>query len=59
LIWKYLEITYSSYFLLILGSILVVIVLFMPNGIMGVVQKLKATKLMGRKELAKAPKKPP
>ena len=59
LLSEYLRVTYSEYFLIILGLILVAIVMFMPNGIMGVVEKLKATKLMGRKELAKAPKMPP
>jgi len=59
LLWDYLQITFSYYFQIILGSILVVIVLFMPNGIVGMVQKLKATRLIGRKEPAKAPKMPP
>ena len=59
LISEYLRVTFTSYFLIILGLILIVIVLFMPNGIMGMVEKLKATKLMGRKELAKAPEMPP
>lgn len=65
LISEYLSIYGGIYFLIILGSILVVIVLFMPNGILGVVQKLKAklmgikirTKILALKEkLAKAPK---
>jgi len=59
LLSEYLRVTFSQYFLIILGLILVAIVLFMPNGIIGVVEKLKATKLMGRKELVKAPEKPP
>jgi branched-chain amino acid transport system permease protein len=58
LLWDYLQVTFAYYFLIILGAILIAIVLFMPNGIMGMVQKLKA-RLMGRKELAKAPKMPP
>jgi len=56
---EYLRTTFSSYFPIIYGSILIVIVVLMPNGIMGMVEKLKATKLIGRKELAKAPKMPP
>ena len=67
LINEYLRVTFTSYFPIIYGSILIIIVLFMPNGIMGMVEKLKATKLMarasaklmGRKDLAKAPKMPP
>jgi branched-chain amino acid transport system permease protein len=59
LLYEYLRVTFSYYFLIILGSILVAVVLFMPNGIMGIVGKLKATKLTWRKELAKAPKRPP
>jgi branched-chain amino acid transport system permease protein len=64
LIYEYLRIYGSIFFLIILGSVLVFIVLFMPNGILGVVQKLNA-KLMGIKRLAwikkltKAPKTPP
>jgi len=59
LLSEYLRVTFSFYFPIIYGSILIIIVLFMPNGIMGMVEKLKATKLMGRKELAKAPEMPP
>jgi branched-chain amino acid transport system permease protein len=58
LLQEYLRVTLSYYFLIFLGLILMVIVLFMPNGIMGVAQNLKA-RLMGRKELVKAPKMPP
>jgi branched-chain amino acid transport system permease protein len=58
LVSEYLRVSFTYYFLIILGSILIVIVLFMPNGIMGMVQKLKP-RFMGRKELTKAPKKPP
>jgi branched-chain amino acid transport system permease protein len=58
LIWSYLQAAFTTYFLIILGSILIVIVLFMPNGIMGIVEKLRS-RLMGRKELTKAPKMPP
>jgi branched-chain amino acid transport system permease protein len=64
LIYEYLRIYGGIYFLIILGSILVVIVMFMPNGIMGVAQQLK-TKLTGiklqagTKKPAKAPEMPP
>lgn len=54
----YLSVTFTAYFQIILGAVLIVIVMFMPNGIMEIVQKLKA-RLMGRKKLAKAPKMPP
>lgn len=59
LLSEYLRVTYPQYFLIILGLILVAIVMFMPNGIMGMVERLKATKLMGGKGPAKAPKMPP
>jgi branched-chain amino acid transport system permease protein len=58
LLWDYLQVTITQLFLIILGLILIVIILFMPNGIMGVLQQLKA-RFMGRKKLAKAPKMPP
>jgi branched-chain amino acid transport system permease protein len=58
LIWEYLQVAFPYYFLIILGSVLILIVMFMPNGIMGIAQKLKL-RLMGRKEPAKAPKTPP
>jgi branched-chain amino acid transport system permease protein len=58
LVSEYLQVAFPYYFLIILGAVLIVIVLFMPNGIMGVVQNLKA-RLMRRKEQAKAPKMPP
>lgn len=58
LLWEYLRKTFTFYFLIILGAVLIVIVLFMPNGIMGLAQKLK-TRLMGRQVLVKAPKMPP
>ncbi|MGB9853294.1 MAG: branched-chain amino acid ABC transporter permease [Candidatus Bathyarchaeales archaeon] len=59
LLSHYLGVAYTQYFKIILGVILLAIVIFMPNGMMGVVEKLKTTKLVGRKGLAKAPKMPP
>ncbi|MEM1566662.1 MAG: branched-chain amino acid ABC transporter permease [Candidatus Bathyarchaeia archaeon] len=57
---EYIRMNYSQYYLTIYGSLLVVIILFMPSGITGIVGKLKATKLTWRKKLAiKAPKMPP
>ena len=58
LVSEYIRVSFASYFPIIYGSVLIIIVLFMPNGIMGMVEKLKATKLMRRKEPAKAPKMP-
>jgi branched-chain amino acid transport system permease protein len=58
LLSEYLRVTFTYYFLIFEGVVVIVIVLFMPNGIMGVLQGLRG-RLMGRKELAKAPKKPP
>jgi branched-chain amino acid transport system permease protein len=58
LLWKFLSTAFAYYFLIVLGLILITIVLFMPNGIMGMVEKLKA-RLRGRKEPAKAPEMPP
>lgn len=49
LLREYLQVTSPHFFLIILGVILIAIVLFMPNGIMGLVGKLKAKKLTGRK----------
>lgn len=53
----------SHYFLIILGLILIAIVLLMPNGIMGtverMVEKMKTTKLFESKKAAKAPEIPP
>jgi branched-chain amino acid transport system permease protein len=59
LLSHYLGVAYAQYFKIILGVILLAIVVFMPNGIIGVVERLKATKLLGKKELAKVPKMPP
>ena len=58
LLSEYLRVTLSHYFLIILGLILIAIVMFMPDGIMGIVEKIKTTKLF-RIEKAKAPEKPP
>lgn len=55
---RYLLRTFTGYSNLIYGAILLIIVLFMPNGIMGVVRKLKATKPIWRKKAIKAPKMP-
>jgi branched-chain amino acid transport system permease protein len=57
----YLSVTLGSYFLIILGLILIIIVVLMPNGIMGMVEKAK-TKLSSwikNEEKAKAPEMPP
>ncbi|MEM2103729.1 MAG: branched-chain amino acid ABC transporter permease [Candidatus Bathyarchaeia archaeon] len=59
LLSHYLGVAYAQYFQIILGLILVAIVLFMPNGIMGMVTRLKSAKSFRRKELAKVPKKLP
>ena len=58
LLSEYLRVTLTHYFLIILGLILIAIVIFMPDGIMGIVEKIKTTKLLGS-EKAKAPEKPP
>lgn len=58
LLSEYLRVTLTHYFLIILGLILIAIVIFMPDGIMGIVEKIKTTKLF-RSEKAKAPEKPP
>ena len=58
LLSEYLRVTLPHYFLITLGLILIAIVMFMPNGIMGIVEKIKTTKLF-RIENAKAPEKPP
>ena len=58
LINEYLRVTFASYFPIIYGSILIIIVLFMPNGIMGVIEKVKSTKLFGRIKSAKGLKTP-
>ena len=59
LLSEYLRVTLSHYFLIILGLILVAIVMFMPNGIIGVIEKLRAMiKLGSKKELVKVPKTP-
>lgn len=59
LLSHYLGVTYAQYFKIILGVILLAIVIFMPDGIMGMVEKLKAEKFSLGKESAKAPKMPP
>jgi branched-chain amino acid transport system permease protein len=58
LLSEYLRVILPHYFLIILGLILIAIVMFMPDGIMGIVEKMKTTKLFGSKR-AKAPEKPP
>ena len=58
LLSEYLRVTLAHYFLIILGLILIAIVILMPNGIMGMIEKIK-TKLFGSKRAAKAPEKPP
>jgi len=50
LLSAYLSVTLTHYFLIILGLILVVIVMLMPDGIMGMVEKIKTTKLFGSKK---------
>jgi branched-chain amino acid transport system permease protein len=59
LLWDYLSVTFTHYFLIILGLILIAVVILMPNGIMGMVKKIRAGKLFGSKTVAKAPEKPP
>jgi hypothetical protein len=53
-------VTLGRYFLLILGLILIIIVLLMPDGIMGMVEKAR-TRLSAwiNEDKAKAPEKPP
>lgn len=58
LLSEYLRVTLTHYFLITLGLILIAIVMFMPDGIMGIVEKIKTTKLF-KIEKAKAPEKPP
>jgi branched-chain amino acid transport system permease protein len=58
LLSEYLRVTLSHYFLIILGLILIAIVIFMPDGIMGMVEKIKTTKFF-RSKRAKAPERPP
>jgi branched-chain amino acid transport system permease protein len=58
LLSEYLRVTLSHYFLISLGLILIAIVILMPNGIMGIIEKIKTTKLFGSKR-AKAPEMPP
>jgi len=58
LLSEYLRVTLTHYFLITLGLILIAIVMFMPDGIMGIVEKIKTTKLF-RIEKAKVPEKPP
>lgn len=62
LLWDYLSVTLSHYFLIILGLILIAIVIFLPNGIMSIqpkkikmklqrlAEKIKTTKLFGSKK---------
>lgn len=55
----YLGVAYTQYFKIILGVILLAIVIFMPNGIMGIVGRLKLARLFNGKRLAKDLKMPP
>jgi branched-chain amino acid transport system permease protein len=54
-----LSVTLTYYFMIILGLILIAIVILMPDGIMGMVEKIKTTKVFGSKKSTKAPEKPP
>ncbi|MEM2816447.1 MAG: branched-chain amino acid ABC transporter permease [Candidatus Bathyarchaeia archaeon] len=56
LLSHYLGVAYAQYFKIILGIILLAIVIFMPNGIMGMFERLKTTKFRMGKALAKDPK---
>ena len=47
LLSEYLGVTFTEHFLIILGLILVAIVIFMPNGIIGVIEKLRAMGIAG------------
>lgn len=58
LLSEYLRVNFPHFFLIILGVILIAIVMFMPDGIMGIVEKIKTKKLF-RIEKAKAPERPP
>ncbi len=58
LISEYVRVSFAGYFPIIYGSILIIIVLFMPNGMMGVVEKVKSTKLFARIKSAKGLKTP-
>jgi branched-chain amino acid transport system permease protein len=59
LLSEYLRVTLTHYFLIILGVVLIAIVILMPDGIMGIVEKIKTTKLLRGKRVAKAPEMPP
>lgn len=50
LLSEYLRITYPHIFLIILGVVFVAIVLFMPNGIMGLAEKLRSTQSSKEKQ---------
>jgi len=50
LIEDVLSVTLVHYFLIILGLLLIVIVMLMPDGIMGMVEKIRTTKVFGSKK---------
>lgn len=58
LIREYLWVQYTDYFKIIIGVILIIVMLFMPNGIMGIVGKVKSTKLFERIKSVKVLKTP-
>jgi len=47
---EYLAVTLARYFLIILGLVVIVVVLLMPDGIMGIVEKMKTTGLFGTRK---------
>jgi branched-chain amino acid transport system permease protein len=58
LIGEYLRVQYALYFKLVIGFILIIIILFLPNGIMGLIGRVKSTKLFGRIKSVKGLKTP-
>jgi branched-chain amino acid transport system permease protein len=47
LLSDYLTVTLTTYFMIVLGLILIVVVMFMPNGILGVIEKIRTKGLRG------------